>query len=301
MRRVAHNGGVRDVITGEAVVVELPLAQLASRSLAFAVDVTLLVAVNVIISIIYAFTGVYGADAAFAAAMGIGTAVLTLVGIPVTVETLTRGRSLGKLIFGLRVVRDDGGPIRFRHALARGLAGLIVDFGVFSGFTGAVALFSSLISTRGKRVGDMLGGTVVVRDRVQATRQSWIGMPPPLAGWATTLTLSQLPDALALAVRQFLLRAPDMDPHARATMAMSFATELSALVSPAAPPGTPPEMFLAAVLAERSRRESARLNAQPQSGPHLHPPPAVPVDRWAPPPAPPAPRPPAGDGFTLPS
>lgn len=291
------------MITGEAVVVELPLAQLASRSLAFAVDVALLLLLNVLISIGYAFTGVYGADAAFAAAMGIGTAVLTLVGIPVTVETLTRGRSLGKLIFGLRVVRDDGGPIRFRHALARGLAGLVVDFGALSGFTGAVALFSSLISPRGKRIGDMLAGTVVVRDRVRTAGQSWIGMPPQLAGWATTLTLSQLPDALALSVRQFLLRAPDMDPQARGGMALSFATELSALVSPAPPPGTPPEVFLAAVLAERSRRESLRLNAQTTDAP---PPPAgLQAPQWAPPPPapPPAPppRPPAGDGFTLPS
>jgi uncharacterized RDD family membrane protein YckC len=28
---------------------------------------------------------------------------------PTTVETLTRGKSLGKLVLGLRVVRDDGG------------------------------------------------------------------------------------------------------------------------------------------------------------------------------------------------
>lgn len=290
-------GRVRDVITGEAVVVELPLAQLASRSLAFAVDVTLLLLLNVIISIVYALTGVYGADVAFAAAMGIGTGVLTLVGIPVTVETLSRGRSLGKLIFGLRVVRDDGGPIRFRHALARGLAGLIVDFGVLSGFTGAVALFSSLISPRGKRVGDMLAGTVVVRDRVHTARQAWIGMPPPLAGWATTLALSQLPDGLALAVRQFLLRAPDMDPHARTTMALSFSTELSALVSPAPPPGTPPETFLAAVLAERSRRESVRLNAHTPDAPQPLSPTAPPGPHQQAQPA----RPPAGDGFTLPS
>lgn len=284
---------MRDVITGEAVVVELPLAQLATRSLAFAVDVTLLIGLNVLILILYAFTGVYDSDPAFAAAMSIGTAVLTLVGIPVTVETLTRGRSLGKLIFGLRVVRDDGGPIRFRHALARGLAGLIVDFGVFSGFTGAIALFSSLISTRGKRVGDMLAGTVVVRDRVRTAHQAAIGMPPQLAGWAATLTLSALPDALALSVRQFLLRAPEMDPDARHSMAWSFASEVAALVSPAAPAGVPPEVVLAAVLAERSRRESARLGSV---APHDAAPTAAPAAQ-RPPTAPPV----AGDGFTLPS
>ena len=44
---------------------------------------------------------------------------------PIAVETLSHGRSLGKLACGLRVVRDDGGPIRFRHALVRGAIGVV--------------------------------------------------------------------------------------------------------------------------------------------------------------------------------
>jgi len=283
---------MRDVITGEAVVVELPVAQLASRSLAFAIDAGLVLLGYALILFGYALTGLLGSDPAFAPALVIGTGVIVLVGVPVTIETLSRGRSLGKLVVGLRVVRDDGGPIRFRHALARGLAGFVVDFGIISGFTGAVALFSSLISPRGKRIGDLLAGTVVVRDRVRTPTGTPIVMPPQLAGWASALGLSQVPDALALSVRQFLLRAPHMDPHARAAMAVAFATETSALVSPPAPPGTPPEAFLAAVLAERSRREGERLSAE-------H---SAPVVIPAPQPTPPPPRPPAppADGFTLP-
>ncbi|SHK04977.1 Uncharacterized membrane protein YckC, RDD family [Pseudonocardia thermophila] len=285
---------MRDVITGEAVVVDLPVAQLASRSLAFAIDAILLITATVLVLIGYAFTGLFDSDPAFAAAMAIGTAVLILVGVPVTVETLTRGRSLGKLIVGLRVVRDDGGPIRFRHALARGLAGLVVDFGLVSGFTGAVALFSSLISPRGKRIGDLLAGTVVVRDRVRTPAGAAIGMPPMLADWASSLALSQLPDSLALSVRQFLVRAPEMDPQARSAMALSFATEVAGLVSPPPPPGTPPEAFLAAVLAERSRRESVRLAGEQHA---VAPPPPVPT---ASPPRPPQVPPPPPDGFALP-
>ena len=51
--------------------------------------------------------------------------VLVVVGYPVALETLLRGRTLGKLALGLRVVRDDGGPVGFRQALVRGLAGVI--------------------------------------------------------------------------------------------------------------------------------------------------------------------------------
>lgn len=47
-------------------------------------------------------------DAAFAA-VSVAAFLLVLVGGPIAVETLSHGRSLGKLACGLRVVRDDGG------------------------------------------------------------------------------------------------------------------------------------------------------------------------------------------------
>ena len=58
--------------------------------------------------------------------------VLVLVGLPTLVETLTRGRSLGKIAAGLRVVRDDGGPVRFRHSFVRSLF-MLVDFWLTGG------------------------------------------------------------------------------------------------------------------------------------------------------------------------
>ena len=53
--------------------------------------------------------------------------VLVFAGYPILMEWLTRGRTLGKIWLGLRVVRDDGGPIGFRQALVRGLAGLLIE------------------------------------------------------------------------------------------------------------------------------------------------------------------------------
>ena len=60
-------------------------------------------------------------DAAASAALGLVTSVGVVVGYPLVMETLTRGRTLGKMAIGLRTVRDDGGPIRFRQALVRAL------------------------------------------------------------------------------------------------------------------------------------------------------------------------------------
>ena len=58
------------------------------------------------------------------------------------------------MALGLRVVRDDGGPIRFRHALVRGLVGVVEIWLT----VGAVALVVSLASSQGKRLGDFLAG-----------------------------------------------------------------------------------------------------------------------------------------------
>lgn len=293
---------MRDVITGDAVVVDLPVARLPSRGLAFAIDLTVLIVAFVLLLLGFAATGLFNSDDALVATVSLVLFLGIFVGVPVTVETLSRGRSLGKMALGLRVVRDDGGPIRFRHALVRGLTGLIADFGALSGFTGMIALISSLVSIRGQRLGDRLAGTVVVRERVPAAPQAAIRMPPPLAGWATTLTLSQLPDGLALAARQFLGRAPRLDPHARDAMGRSLASEVATVVGPPPPPGTPPEPFLAAVLAERSRRETQRLETERLAVERRQASTAAPLPAaWSTPSAPPESQPePPSDGFAAP-
>jgi hypothetical protein len=186
-----------------------------------------------------------------------------LVGYPVTAETLSRGRTLGKLAMGLRVVRDDGGPIRFRHALVRGLAGFFVDFWAL-GILGAVAVFVSLSSVKGKRVGDMLAGTVVVRERMPPSTTAVVYMPPWLAGWAAGLDLSRVPDGLALAIRNYLARQRDFTATAADMLAWRLAEDVHGCIGVPVPPGNRPADYLAAVLAERRAREQAGVG---MSGP----------------------------------
>ncbi|MGH8866678.1 MAG: RDD family protein, partial [Actinomycetes bacterium] len=250
-----------DLVTGEAVVLELRLAKLASRALALTIDLSMqMVALFGFIVLMGSLSSVL--DTAALAATTLTGSVAILIGYPVTMEALSRGRTVGKIALGLRVVRDDGGPIRFRHALIRGLAQL-VDFYLL---LGAVALVSSLASSRGKRVGDALAGTVVVRERVPVRGGPVAQMPPPLAAWAQGLQLSGLPDDLALAVRHFLSRTRELQPRARYEMGVRLADAVALRVSPAPPPGTPPEAYLAAVLAERRAREAHRLAGHPPVG-----------------------------------
>lgn len=245
-------------MTGEAVPLEMRLAKLPSRALAIIIDLAILAVAGLVILSIA--TGlVVDLDPAAAAAIGIAAVVLLLIGVPTMIETLSRGRSVGKLVLGLRVVRDDGGPVRLRHALLRALAGFFADF-----FTtaGAGAIICSLLNERGKRIGDWMAGTVVVRERVPSVYAPIPAVPPDLAQWATTLELSRLPDELAMAARNYLARGQQLAPQVRDQMGAQLATEVSRVVTPPPPAGVPAWAYLAAVLAERGRRESARIAAE---------------------------------------
>ncbi len=246
---------MNELVTGEAVPLELRLAKLASRAVALAVDVVaLIVTWALLIALLVQI--VPDLDEAATTAVFLSAFVAIFVGVPTIVETLTRGKSLGKLALGLRVVRDDGGPVRFRHALVRALAGVFADFIVT---VGVGALVCSILNERGKRIGDVLAGTVVVRERIPSTTAPLPQIPPDLVHWATGLEMSRLPDGLALTARTFMGRAPKLAPAVRDDLAARLAADVAAVVSPLPPPGTPAWAYLTAVLAERHRRAMSHL------------------------------------------
>ncbi|MEU6804380.1 RDD family protein [Streptomyces neyagawaensis] len=243
-----------ELVTGEAVALELRPAKLPSRALAVLLDLVVAMVVYLVVTLLLALATA-GLDEAAQMAMAVASFLLLLVGVPIAVETLSHGRSLGKLAFGLRVVRDDGGPIRFRHALVRGAVGVVEILMTF----GVVACIASLVSARGRRLGDVFAGTLVVRERVPAGRSPFVPPPPPwLAGQFSGLDLSAVPDALWLAVRQYLTRMGQLDPQVGAAMAERLASDLAACTGTPAPYGVPPGAYLAAVVHERQAREARR-------------------------------------------
>ncbi|REE98453.1 RDD family protein [Thermomonospora umbrina] len=245
-----------ELVTGEAVALDIRVARLASRACALLLDLLFQAMLLNILIYLTAATAVI-ADEAWGVGLGIVATAGVMVGYPCVFETLTRGRTLGKLALGLRVVADDGGPIRFRQAFTRGLAS-VVEIWLFSG---APALITSLFNRRGKRLGDVFAGTVVIQERVPtaAIFGPVAVMPPQLAGWARSLELSQVPDDLALTARQYLSRFWELLPEVRDAMGQRIADQVLAVVSPPPPPGLRPEILLSAVLAERRHREEWRL------------------------------------------
>lgn len=244
------------VVTGDAVVLGLRPARLPSRALALLIDLVLVWAAYLLITVALAMATA-SLDEAAGMAVSIATFVLVLVGAPIAVETLSHGRSLGKLACGLRVVRDDGGPIRFRHALVRGAVGVVEILMTF----GAVACIASLVSARGRRIGDVFAGTLVVRERVPAARSVYVPPPPPwLVGRFTELDLSGVPDDLWLAIRQYLTRMNQLDAEVGRSLAERLAGDLAACTGTPPPAGVPAGAYLAAVVNERQTRDTRRAH-----------------------------------------
>lgn len=245
------------VVSGEGVALELARAGVGSRIVATVIDLLVQAVLAVLLLVLLAWLG-GGSDTAALAAAFYGGLLLVVAGYPILFEWLTRGRTLGKLALGLRVVRDDGGPIAFRHALVRGLASLVLEKpGMVFPLGPAAGLCVALFGGRDKRIGDLLAGTFVLNERTgggPSDAGAAFAVPPFLQAWAATLDLTRVDDALAAAIRQFLLRAPHLVPAAQHSIGEQLRVRVEAVLAPPPPPGTPTPYLLTCVLAERRRR-----------------------------------------------
>jgi uncharacterized RDD family membrane protein YckC len=265
---------VSELVTGEAVVLDLAIARPATRAIALAIDLVLETIAFLVLLVPVAFVVGDDASESLIAGLAVACSVLTFVGYNTAMETLTRGKTVGKYALGLRVVRDDGGPVHFRQAFVRALCGVFVDFLATSG---CVGFLTAMLNSRGKRVGDMLAGTVVLRERGPRAPNPLPPVPPELASWASRAELSRLPDHLALSARNYLGRYYDLAPPARDALGARLASAVAEYVSPAPPPGVPAWAYLAAVLTERRHRAFARQQQTSTSTGTTTPPPPSPV------------------------
>ncbi|WP_288337519.1 RDD family protein [uncultured Gordonia sp.] len=246
--------GRDDQVSGEAVALDLPAASFGLRILSGVIDLILGYLV-LILGIYLSFKLAYDVDdALFGACLTVST-VIAFAAVPTTWETLTRGKTLGHVILGLRTVRDDAGPIRFRHALTRAMIGVVEIYTFF----GVPAMICAAVNRRNKRIGDLVAGTYVIRERFTIALPEPIPMPPPLVPWARAADIAALPDPLAVLVRQFLNRREAYSPAARSALAERLIFAIAPYVAPAPPPQAPAEDVLAAVMAARRERDTARL------------------------------------------
>lgn len=246
-----------EVLTGEAVALDVQPIGYFLRALGVLIDMILGVAV--LLLLVWGISWLVGIGAVDAAVMPILTIVLlvlVMVVIPTVVETATRGRSLGKLAVGGRIVRADGGATGFRHAFIRALVGVFELW-----FTvGAVAALVGAFTPRSQRLGDLLAGTYSERTRTPRLPDPQLGVPAVLTDWAAVADVGRLPERLSRRLAQFARSASSMQPSARARVSASLAQEAAEHVSPV--PAVDPETFLIGVVAVRRERELRALQLE---------------------------------------
>lgn len=248
-----------EVLTGEAVALDVQPIGFFLRALGALIDVLLGLAVFFLFALVASWLiGQSLLDVLTLPILTITVLVTVMVVIPTAVETITHGRSLGKLAVGGRIVRADGGASGFRQSFIRALVGVFEIW-----FTvGAVAALVGAFTPRSQRLGDLMAGTYSERTRTPALPATAPGVPPPLAQWAAVADVARLPDRLSRRLAQFAQNAAGMQPAARARTAASLAAEAAPHVSPV--PQVDPELFLLGVVAVRRDRELRALQLEDQ-------------------------------------
>lgn len=251
--------GEDGTLTGEAVALDLHPTGFALRAAGALIDVAVYAFVY-LVTFFAALTSLLsaGVEQAVVAAVAVILGVVFLVGVPIAVETITKGKSLGKLAIGGRIVRLDGGAIGLRQASIRALVG-ILEFYTPPLFGGTAALFG-LLTARTQRLGDLLAGTYCQYERVSGRVKPLFGIPPELAAWARVVDVARMPTQLSRRIGQFLSQATQYSPERRARLAADLAAEAAEFVAPIPPVNA--ELFLAGITVVRRERESEALRLE---------------------------------------
>jgi len=245
-----------ELVVGEAVALDVQPAGIALRIAAALLDGLCLIALYLMI--LFGLSRVWpsGGDDAWAAALDIALLVAVLVLVPAAVETVTRGKSVGRYATGTRVVRVDGGAVGFRHAFARALVGLLELWMT----VGSVALLVALFGARPRRLGDLLAGTFVQHERMPKRREPVVLMPAELVSWAPVADVSALPQRLENRLGAFFRGAAGLRPELREQTARALAAEVARYAHPVPP--VPAEVFLAGVVVLRRDRDLRALRSR---------------------------------------
>jgi len=236
--------------TPERIQLSLDLAGVGSRALALLADLLLLFLCWVTVLLLWSLRGdllstvqgLTGALRVAAAALFFASGWCYDLGF----ELWGGGRTPGKRLVGLRVVRADGAPVGLTESLARNLLRAVE-----LPFLYAPAVIAAAVTARHQRLGDLVAGTLVVRD--QAYDLSRYGPPQSAAGarfrFAGGAAARALPAADFERLVDFLRRRRELLPEPRRRLAGEAARALAARAGLPAPPPPDAEPFLEALAA----------------------------------------------------
>jgi uncharacterized RDD family membrane protein YckC len=233
------------------VTILLPLAGVGTRMLAALLDALIIVGAILFSFVVIALVGSIIAAQPHGLAAGSVLSAFTLLllfgfvfAYYAGLELLWDGQTVGKRALKLRVLRDNGTPVDAASVLARTVVRL-VDF-LPLGYL--VGLISMVVDGRARRLGDIVGGTIVVREwdnaptlREIATGAEPAAWGPPAPGYEAPIHLLTADEVAA--AREFLRRAATFPPPERAALAWRVAATLALRIGYPGPL-TDPEWFL---------------------------------------------------------
>jgi uncharacterized RDD family membrane protein YckC len=235
-------------VTPEAVLLDFEVAGLASRLMSRLIDCLVLFGGFWALSIGLNFVQVAAGETAAIVFIIVGVSLMFFA-YPIVAELRMQGRTFGRRALGLRVVTNEGGPIRARHAVVRSLFQL-VDLPL------GIGVLVGVLTPRTQRFGDLAAGTFVVREPKQSAVSSSVVFPSPpgYVDYIARLDVATVTTAQYELLRSFLLRVLEFDPATRARLAERLARPLARQLRHTPPPHVVPEMFVVCVVAAYQRR-----------------------------------------------
>ncbi len=213
--------------TPEHVHFQFQLAGPTRRCFAYLLDLLARAALLLLLAIPAGLASVFddGADGGgFRAGILLFALFVIEWGYFVASELWWRGSSLGKRVFGLRVVRQDGLPVRFNDSLIRNLL-RAADF-LPVGY--AIGLVAMIVDQNFRRLGDLAAGTLVIHE-AKPKLAAEVSLPKPLsANEAHKFPANfQLSNETLDALELFLRKRNELAPSREAELAELLAEPLS--------------------------------------------------------------------------
>lgn len=194
----------------EHVLLDYEIAGAGSRALAAMIDTFWMILIGIVLAGVFS---VFAHSVPAVAAIIVVAFFLILTGYPALYEGFRHGQTPGKRRLGIRVVDDTGRGVSFGAAAIRALLRPVDMLGL-------IGVVIMAIDRRGRRLGDFVAGTLVVRDEPILDAFAAVPAPPAASG------SPELDDAEFALVREFVRRADTLPVPVRDRLAARITARL---------------------------------------------------------------------------
>jgi uncharacterized RDD family membrane protein YckC len=240
------------IVTPEAVVLDLQSAGFASRVAAGLIDLVIELIAAMIILVILGVAALGGSSDSFIQTAAAFVLFALLFGYPILFETLMRGQTPGKAALKIRAVTIEGAPITLREAALRAMGGVVDRLLPPGGITGVLFV---LATPRQQRVGDLIAGTIVIRDPQQYVPPPALWFSPPwgFEDYAASIDPTSITVEQYTVIRSFLTRVNTLAPVARRALAVDLADRLGSAIGTPRHSNVAPETYLLCAISRYQR------------------------------------------------